>query len=223
MGWLLGVLGIVATAGAWSLVRVGRASIWQAMTPLFAVLGAGAVLSGRAGLAGDPRLTGLASTRWWSVPAGLFAGAGAALVLFAATRAFLAIALRSESFARHTGVQYAQRTALGPAAAALSAIVVAAGEELFWRGAVQPSVGGLLDGVWAGPVAAATVVWAAYLVANLASRSLPIVAAAAVGGAVWAWLPLLTGGIAASLICHAGWTALMLVLPPPAGRGMMTS
>jgi membrane protease YdiL (CAAX protease family) len=63
--------------------------------------------------------------------------------------------------------------------------------------------------------------WLGYVVANAASGSLPFVAGAAVGGAVWAGLALWTKGVLASVLCHAVWTAAMLVRPPAAGREML--
>jgi membrane protease YdiL (CAAX protease family) len=84
-----------------------------------------------------------------------------------------------------------------------------AGEELFWRGLflgeLERSVGGL---------AAVVLAWGGFVLANLPSGNLAIVAGAVVGGAVWVALAWWTGGIAASLCCHAAWTALMLALPP---------
>jgi membrane protease YdiL (CAAX protease family) len=86
-------------------------------------------------------------------------------------------------------------------------------EELFWRGLFQ----GRLDDATT-PAVAAVLAWLAYLVANAASRSLPIVAGAIVGGAVWAGLAWWSGGVLASLASHILWTGLMLALPPGAGR-----
>ena len=62
--------------------------------------------------------------------------------------------------------------------------------------------------------------WLAYVAANAASASLPIVAGAVVGGALWAGLALWSGGVLASLASHMLWTGLMLALPPGAGRGV---
>jgi membrane protease YdiL (CAAX protease family) len=59
--------------------------------------------------------------------------------------------------------------------------------------------------------------WALYVGANAVSASLPITAAAVVGGAVWTVLAGWTGGVLASVLCHVVWTALMLVVPPPGG------
>jgi membrane protease YdiL (CAAX protease family) len=56
---------------------------------------------------------------------------------------------------------------------------------------------------------------------NALSGSLPLVAGAAVGGAVWGAFALWTHGVLASLLCHGVWTALMLIRPPASGREMM--
>jgi NAD(P)-dependent dehydrogenase (short-subunit alcohol dehydrogenase family) len=37
---------------------------------------------------------------------------------------------------------------------------------------------------------------------------------AVVGGAAWTALAVWTGGVVASIGCHAAWTALMILLPP---------
>ncbi len=68
------------------------------------------------------------------------------------------------------------------------------------------------------PAAAALSHGPTYVGVNVASRSLPIVAAAIVGGAVWAGLAWWTGGVLASLASHILWTGLMLALPPGAAR-----
>jgi membrane protease YdiL (CAAX protease family) len=89
-------------------------------------------------------------------------------------------------------------------------------EELFWRGLVQ----GRLDEVTT-TAAAAIGAWIVYLGVNSASRSLPIVAGAVVGGAVWASLAWWSGGVLASLASHILWTGMMLALPPGVGRPAM--
>ena len=86
-------------------------------------------------------------------------------------------------------------------------------EELFWRGLFQ---GRLAQATTAA--AAAAIAWLGYIVANVASHSLPIVAGAIVGGAVWGVLAWWSGGVLASLASHILWTGLMLLLPPGAGR-----
>jgi membrane protease YdiL (CAAX protease family) len=67
----------------------------------------------------------------------------------------------------------------------------------------------------------AVVAWLGYVAMNAASGSLPFIAGAVVGGAVWGGLAWWTGGIAAGLASHGVWTALMLARPPASGRGPM--
>ena len=66
--------------------------------------------------------------------------------------------------------------------------------------------------------AAALLTWGAYIVVNLASQNLPIVAGAVVAGAAWSGLALWTHGVVASVVCHCVWTGLMLAVPPGAAR-----
>ena len=95
----------------------------------------------------------------------------------------------------------------------LSLVIMVPSEELFWRGLFQ---GRLAVAMAAG--VAAVVAWSGYVVANVSSRSLPIVAGAVVGGALWNGLAWWSGGVLASLASHILWTGLMLALPPGAGR-----
>jgi membrane protease YdiL (CAAX protease family) len=221
MGWIAAAAGVAGSTLAWASIRRGRVSIWRAMPVLYTVLGAVALLLGDPRLADDPRLTGRGPDDWWTVPAQIALGAGVGLLLFGATRLFVAIVRGWHRFAADTAAEYAQRRETSVWASVLLTLVALAGEELYWRGLVQPGLGQVADGTWAGPVVGASLAWAAYLVANLESRSLPVLAGAAVAGGVWAILPLWTGGIAASLCCHAVWTTLMLLLPPRVERGMM--
>lgn len=223
MGWVLVLIGIAGASTGWVLVRDAEVPVWRVLTSLYAVLGVLAVALGTPAFAGDPRFTALAPDRLPSVPSAFGLGAVVGFALYLGTRAFVGIAAaRWARFARHTAAQYEQRAGVGLAIALAASIVVVLGEELFWRGWVTASLTGGADRGWTGPIVAAGVAWAAYVIANLAARSLPIAAAAVVGGAVWGVLPLVTGGIAASLACHLVWTVAMLVLPPRAGRGMMT-
>ena len=70
----------------------------------------------------------------------------------------------------------------------LSLVIMVPSEELFWRGLFQ---GRLAVAMAAG--VAAVVAWFGYVVANLSSRSLPIVAGAVVGGALWTRARLVVG------------------------------
>jgi membrane protease YdiL (CAAX protease family) len=187
----IAVAGALAVVVAWRLTVARRVSVWWSMGVVEGAAGIAAIATGRVRLA-----RGLAPV------AALAIGVGAGLALYLATRAFVAVARRWPVFERHVATIYDRREGLPLwTTLVLAAGVTAAGEELFWRGLVQGRFGVLAT-------------WGAYIVANVASESLPIVAGAIVSGAVWGGLALGTHGVLASLGCHAVWTALMLALPP---------
>lgn len=190
--------GALAEAVAWRAVAAGR-SPWRVLPATLGLLGlVAATLRPPRAAAGSGAAVATA------------AGVGIGLVLYGATRAFVRIAVRFGPFARHTRAQYARAGEVSPGAALLLAAGISAvGEELFWRGL---ALGRLSEGL--GPAAGAAVAWAGYVGANVASGSLPIVAGAVVGGAAWTLLAWWSGGVLASVLAHALWTALMLAAPP---------
>jgi hypothetical protein len=198
------VVGALAEAIGWRLVAAGRAMVWRLMPALFLVMGIAAVLARRP----------VAATRVGDGVA-LVVGVASGLILYVATRLFVAIAGRWEPFHRHVVKEY-QEAAEVPLreALALSLLIMVPAEELFWRGLFQArldqSLPAFVAGVWT---------WLAYVAVNIASGSLPIIAAAVVGGALWAGLAVWSGGMLASIGSHMLWTGLMLALPPGAGRG----
>ena len=214
--------GVVAASVTWWFVSSARVSVWRAIPIASVALGLVGLALGDVALSGSSELaaTGRAAER--TLGFGLVAGSVVGVVLYLATRAFVWVASRVEPFRRHTEERYREAATIGLATAiALSAATVI-GEELFWRGLVQPTLSsGLADRTGSPAVAAAAATWGLFVAVNLWSRSLPLVAAALVGGLVWCLLPLVTGGILASVVCHLGWTLLMLAFPPRAGRGMM--
>jgi membrane protease YdiL (CAAX protease family) len=198
--------GSVGVVVAWRLVAAGRVSVWRAM----------GLASGGAGLASLATGT-LALSPEVPWPWSAIAGAGVGILLYGATAAFVLVVRRWESFDRHVAQIYDQRKGLSlPLALVLAGLLVAPGEELFWRGLFQGRLA-----VAIGWPAAAGLTWLAYGAANAASGSLPIVFGAVVSGAVWGALALWTHGVLASLVCHTLWTSLMLVLPP-GGAGRRT-
>jgi len=207
------LLGIVVAAFAWRSVARGR-DVWHTMPPVFAILGlVGVWLAPML----DAPAQGADHAVGSSVQLGLGVATGAAL--FIATRAFVAIAVRSAAFARHVGAAYGRADDVSlPMAIVLSVFVTAIGEELFWRGLVYRVGVDLLASV----AVAACVGWILYVIANLPSRLLPIIAAAVVGGAVWTVLAWWTGGILAPIASHMLWTALMLGFPPVPPRAEVT-
>jgi membrane protease YdiL (CAAX protease family) len=195
--------GAVAQAAAWWSVSSGRGTIWRVVPATVGAAGIAAVLARRPVWAGE-----VGALR--ALVVGLASGAA----LYAATRAFVWIATWWEPFRLDVVKQYGRAAAI-PAAQALgwSLVIAAPAEELFWRGLFQAH----LAGVWM-PAAAAGVTWLAYAAVNGASRSMPILAGAIVGGGVWAALGWWSGGVLTSLASHILWTGLMLLVPPGAGR-----
>lgn len=192
------VLGVLAEVVGWHLVVRGARSVWAVMTGVFATIGIAAALV--ADVSVSPAVT---PSR--AIAAGLAAG----LALFVATRAFVALVRPWAAFRRQASSMYERRERIPLwLALALTVLVMVPGEELFWRGLVQTSLAGEV-----GWLASAPLTWLAYVVANAPSRNLSILAGAVVGGALWAGLAVWTEGVAASLACHATWTALMLAFP----------
>lgn len=197
------VAGIATEAVAWWLVATRRADVWKLMPVVLGAMGAAAVI------VRPP----VAATGTSSATAVLF-GLGSGLVLYLATRVFVWVASRWGPFRRSMLQTYGQAggVTLGTTLV-LSLVIMVPAEELFWRGLVQARLASAF-----APAAAALVTWAAFVGVNLASRSQPIVAAAIVGGAIWAGLAWWSHGVLASVASHILWTGLMLALPPGAAR-----
>lgn len=197
------VVGALTEGVAWWAISRRGLNVWNTMAPVLVGLGVLALLTGRPALAQD-RSVGLA------VAVGLASGPA----LYLATRFFVeVVAPRWRAFRTQSVQMYGRRGARSLGTVLLLSVgLMVPGEELFWRGLVLPELEGSLTGVL-GPVVA----WAAFVAANVPSLNLAIVAGAAVGGAVWVALATWSGGILAGLLCHAGWTALMLAFPPVEG------
>lgn len=200
------IVAALAEVVSWRiLARPGRATEWNLMIAVFLVQGVVALI--------------LWHVEWFSDMAPLVSiavGLASGAVLYAGTRAFVGVAVRSPLFREHVADQYdrARQVSL-PVGLALAALVAVPGEELFWRGAVQ----GLAGDHWS-EVVGMLVALVGYIGVNTASGKLPLVAAAVVGGLAWGGLTLFTGGILAAVMCHGLWTGLMLAYPPRAGRSM---
>jgi membrane protease YdiL (CAAX protease family) len=197
------VVGALAQALTWVLIRRRGASIWTTTAPVLGVAGVVALV---AFAVARPPLSGVVSVQL-AVGVGFLAG----VALYGATLAFVrAVAPRWAGFDAQARSLYSNRSALPPLAAiAVAAGVAAVGEELFWRGLVlEWAREGLGSRAEAGLVA-----WIGYVLVNLPSMSLPIIAGAVVAGAVWTLLALWSGGVVASIACHSCWAALMLARP----------
>jgi uncharacterized protein len=197
------VAGTLAEFTGWWLVATGRADVWKLMPVVLGTMGIAVVLV-------RPPVAATAT----EATTALLVGLGAGLTLYVGTRVFVWLAARWAPFRRDVLEKYGQAGQVTlRRSLVLGLAIMVPTEELFWRGLFQ---GRLADAV--SPAAAALLAWLAYLAANAASRSLPVVAGAIVGGAVWAGLAWWSGGVLASLASHILWTGLMLALPPGVGR-----
>ena len=198
---LLVALGAAVEVLAWRVVATGRGSIWTVMAGAMTFLGAVALAEG------------VVAASDVSAAAAALVGLASGLVLFAATRVFVAVVRGPwPSFERHASSLYGARGGLPLwAAILLGGVVVVAGEELFWRGFVQAHLadaeGDLVGACWT---------LAGFIGVNVASANLAVIAAAIVGGAIWTALAVWSGGVLASLLCHGVWTVLMTAFPAAA-------
>lgn len=191
--------GALLESAAWWAVSRREISVWVAMGIALPAMGIAAVAV---------RLPSLSPTV--SAEVAVATGVAAGVALYLATRLFVTAIRPWQAFQRHSVQMYARQAALPLVGAILlAAVVMAPGEELFWRGMFQAELSDVLDSKAAG----AAISWAVYAAANLPSRNLAIIAGALVGGAVWSALAWWTGGALASIVSHALWTALMLWFP----------
>ncbi len=197
------VVGAVATGMGWYLVSHRGASIWVVFATLNGILAVTALLTRR--LALSPSV---------GAGAAVAVGTAAGLLLYAGTYVFVIIARRWPSFSKDVSSLYGRGAGMSlPVGLLLAMGIAAPGEEVFWRGLFQQH----LTQSW-GRATGAIVTVLAYVAANAVSLSLPIAAAALVGGAVWGLLAAWSGGVLASVICHAVWTGMMVAFPPPGGE-----
>jgi len=135
-------------------------------------------------------------------------GTVAAIVLVAAgwLGSRILFALTPEARAEVAAV-YGWVTLLPAWAAALLLPLIAAAEEVVWRGAVAFAVASRV-GPWWGATASAV----AFALAHVSLGVPALVVAAAGAGFFWAWLGLKTRSLFAVLVCHVLWDACVAVL-----------
>ena len=197
------VAGFTAEIVGWWLVSIRRFDVWKLMPVVLGSMGVAAVVV-------RPPVAAVDTSNATAVAV----GAGTGLALYLGTRVFVWIASRWAPFRRDVLDQYGRAGEVTLARSlVLSLAIMVPAEELFWRGLFQ---GRLAQATTAA--AAAAIAWLGYIVANVASRSLPIMAGAIVGGVVWGALAWWSGGVLASLASHILWTGCMLAVPPGTGR-----
>jgi membrane protease YdiL (CAAX protease family) len=197
------IVGMLAEIVGWSRVAAGRADVWRSMPVVLGAMGVAAAIARPPVAAADTSAL---------VAAGV--GLASGLALYLGTLVFVRLASGWAPFRRDVEDQYGQAGEVTLARSlVLSLVIMVPSEELFWRGLAQGWLGEATT-VAVGAVLA----WIGYVVANVASRSLPIAAGAVVGGAVWGGLAWWSGGVLAPLASHILWTGCMLAFPPGAGR-----
>lgn len=197
------IAGVVVQIVAWRLAATGRTTFWPTAAATWAVVGSATVL------VSDPRCCVDVAAET-AVGVGLVSGA----ILYGATRAVVAAAVRVPILASAVEEVYGRGDETSPGVVwAVTILVVVPAEELFWRGVALPELQQA-----AGPITGALLAWAAGVAVTAAWASLPFLAAAVVGGALWTFLGVWSGGIVAPLASHAVWTAAMLAWRPGTGR-----
>ncbi len=192
-------IGAAAQAAAWWAVASRRGSVW---TTVGAVNVATAVV---AAAIRPPVVSGSVGPAT-AIVAGLVTG----VALYVATAAFVAlVGRRWRAFTDDAVSIYANRDDSMSAVQLITIGVVAAAEELFWRGVAQPELARRFGDAALGAV----VTLAAYAGVDAFARNRAILAGALVGSAAWGALAWWTGGVLASALAHAGWTLLMLARP----------
>ena len=200
-------VGIVVQAVVWRLAALERLPFWPATTATFTALGIAALLAGEPACCAATTAAGSAAV-----------GAASGSLLFVATRAVVGIATRYPSLRGAVAGIYRRSEETPVALAFVVTLAVAVpGEELFWRGLVQPELGNAT-----APLLGAVLAWLGYVGVNAASASLPLLAGSVVGGAVWTTLAVWSHGVVAPIASHVVWTGLMLAWPPAAARGKVS-
>jgi CAAX protease family protein len=208
MPWAVIVIGVVVQVVVWRLVARDRLPFWPAVTTTFSLLGIGSVL------AGDPGCCRETTSATASA-----VGVSSGLLLFGATRVVVDLATRHHVIRRSVAAVYRREQEVSTVAVSvLTLAIVVPGEEIFWRGLVLPELSASTS-VALGAVLA----WAAWVAVDATWGSIPLLAGAVVGGAVWTGLATWSGGLAAPVASHLVWTALMLVWPPRAAHDKVLS
>ena len=193
------VVAVAIQAIAWRLVALRRAPFWATVTVTWAIVGVAALAIGDPTCCDDREL-----------PVALSVGIASGLLLYAATRIVVTSASRWPVVARTVEDTYARSGEASPAVAwAATLAIVVPGEELFWRGVATPW---LVDATATAPGAALG--WLVAVAVAATWASLPFLAAAVFGGAVWTALAIWSGGVAAPIASHLVWTACMIAWPP---------
>ena len=208
MPWAFIVIGVLVQVVVWRLVARDRLPFWPAVRRRSPCSG-----SGRS----SPVIRAAAVRRRRRRPQRSACPQDSCW--FGATRVVVDLSTRHHVISRSVEAVYRREEEMGTGAlSVLTLAVVVPGEELFWRGVVLPELSESTS-VALGAVLA----WAAWVAVDATWGSIPLLAGAVVGGALWRGLATWSGGVAAPVASHLVWTALMLVWLPRAARDKVPS
>jgi membrane protease YdiL (CAAX protease family) len=202
------VAGMVAQVIVWRSIADRKLPFWPATTATFALLGLASLFVGDPACCGETTLAAASAV-----------GAASGLVLFGATRVAVDLATSHDVLRRAVEEVYRREEETDTVTAyVLTLAVVVPGEELFWRGLVLPELSDITS-----TVIGALLTWVAWVAVDAAWGSIPLLAGAVVGGALWTAVAVWSGGVAAPIASHLVWTGLMILWPPRAARGKVRS
>jgi membrane protease YdiL (CAAX protease family) len=198
---MLLVVGVLGALGGWALLfRRPAEGVWTRTWLVAALLSAYAVVA----LAVTDRL----HTALGPVDAGVVAvGLAVGSVWLGATHVGHAVLCRLvPGFLAQISDLYSMREGDRVGVLVAPVVLMAAAEELFFRGLVQDHVG----------LAGAVVIYAGV---QLVTGKWALTLAAALGGTVWGLLLWWTGGLLAPVLAHVLWTATLAFVWPLGGCG----
>jgi hypothetical protein len=195
------LLGMAAAGGLWTVAFRGRSGFWAKMAAGVGSLGAYALYANP-----DLRRTRLR-------PADVARGVASAGLLYAVFQVGDRFARRVMPNGAAEIDEIYRKRGLAPDRFIASALVllIAPGEELFWRGLVNRYLAQRLGPVW-GNAAGATVYGAIHLV----SGNLTLTGAAGVAGAFWSLEHLAQGRMGPLIVSHVAWDVWIFLVRPTA-------
>jgi membrane protease YdiL (CAAX protease family) len=198
-GWVFAVFAVLAVAGL-LLGPTLPLSIWLRMASLELVLSVIAIAA-----------LGLAWAKASRPSAGLLAwGVGAGLVMWVGALGVGALlSNQAPTLWAQTASLYAWAGEHALVWTVPLLILIVAGEEVVWRGALGL---GLAARIGAWPAVGVSAVL--FCVAHLTTGPPVLALAALLAGAAWTWLAIRTRSLVASFVAHLGWDVALLWLTP---------
>lgn len=198
-GWMFAAFAVLAVAGLLLGPRMPL-SIWLRMAALESVLSVIAIAA-----------LGLAWAKAWRPSAGLIAwGVGAGLVMWAGALGVGALlSNHAPALWSETASLYAWASDHALVWTVPMLILIVAGEEVVWRGALGLGLAARI-GAWPAVGVSATL----FCVAHLTAGPPVLALAALLAGAAWTWLAIRTRSLVASFVAHLGWDVALLWLTP---------